>query len=186
VTERRSVRTASFALFLSVFGRLPRPVRRWLVWLGSPHYTVGAICIVRRGDGALLLVRHSYRGKWGCPGGLAQRGEVPAQAAVRETKEEVGLSVELVGEPAVVVDPRTRRVDVVHLARPAPDASLDDVRPSSPEIVATEWFAPGELPELSRNAVGALAALVRAGRLDRDDFSSLGPDPDSRPTQRSR
>ena len=60
---------------LKVFGALPRRVRRVLVRLGSPKYTVGAICLVCRDDGAILLVRHSYYRLWGTPGGLAKRHE---------------------------------------------------------------------------------------------------------------
>ncbi len=173
-----SVRVRAFGAFLRVFGRLPYPLRRWLVWAGSPHYTVGAICIVQREDGATLLVQHSYLGRWGTPGGLTKRGEPPEQAAVRETSEEVGLAVELVGEPAVVVAPRSRRVDVVYLARPSPVASLDDVRPASPEIVTTRWFAPGELPDLQPDTASAIAALLRGGRLPVDP--TLAPSPAGR------
>ena len=160
-----ALRDRAYGAFLQVFRLLPRRVRRWLVRAGSPHYTVGAICFVRRRDGALLLVRHVYWGRWGTAGGLAKRGEQPEQAAVRETKEEVGLDVQLDGEPVVVVDPVARRVDVVYLARPSPVAALDDVRPSSPEITAVRWFVPGDLPDLQSDTATALAALVRAGRL---------------------
>ncbi len=160
------IRTAAYALFLRVFARLPRRLRRWLVWAGSPHYTVGALCVVRRADGAVLLVRHTYQGRWGAPGGMTRRGEPPEQAAVRETAEEVGLAVELEGAPAVVVDPAYRRVDVVVAARPSPLASLDDVRPSSPEIAETRWFAFDDLPQLQPETASALGALARAGRLD--------------------
>ncbi len=151
-------------LALRVFAHLPRPTRRFLVRAGSPKYTVGAICIVRRADGALLLVRHSYWSRWGTPGGLAKRGERPADAAVRETMEEVHLAIELDGEPVVVVEPRSNRVDVVFLARPASGADLEDVRPSSPEITALAWFDPADLPDLQSETATALAALVRAGR----------------------
>ncbi len=49
---------------LRIFGALPRRARRLLVRLGSPlKYTVGAICIIQRDDGAILLVRQSY-GTW--------------------------------------------------------------------------------------------------------------------------
>ena len=132
---------------LRVFRVLPRRVRRWIVRFGTPKYTVGAICIVQRRDGAILLVRHSYAPRWGTPGGLAKRREPVDIAAARETLEEVNLAVELIGEPVVVVEPGPRRVDVVFLARPAATAALDDVRPSSPEIVGTAWFLPDELPE---------------------------------------
>lgn len=41
--------------------------------------------------GEILLVKCSYRKGWSIPGGLVKRGETWAQAAVRETFEEVGL-----------------------------------------------------------------------------------------------
>jgi len=157
---------AAERLLLRVFRFLPNRVRRWLVRLGTPKYTVGAICIVVRRDGAILLVRHSYVSRWGTPGGLAKRREQPELAAVRETLEEVNLRVELVGDPSVIVEPLPRRVDVVYLARPAHDAPLDDVRPSSPEITSTRWFLPNELPDLQPETATALVALSRDGRID--------------------
>lgn len=151
---------------LRVFGALPRRVRRVLVRLGSPKYTVGAICIVRRDDGAVLLVRHSYYRLWGTPGGLAKRHERPESAVVRETLEEVGLRIELLGEPVVVVEPVPHRVDVVFLARPAPGQDPDAAAPSSPEIEQTQWFQLHELPPLQVETVTALRALERSGVLD--------------------
>lgn len=153
-------------LLLRVFGILPRRVRRVLVRLGSPKYTVGAIAIVQRDDGAVMLVRHSYWKRWGTPGGLAKRHERPEVAVVRETREEVNLDIELIGEPAVVVEPVPHRVDVVYFARPAAGASLADVRPSSPEIERIEWFPLDELPVLQPETVTALRALAALGHLD--------------------
>ena len=153
-------------LLLRVFGILPRRVRRILVRLGSPKYTVGAIAIVQRDDGAVMLVRHSYWNRWGTPGGLAKRHERPEVAVIRETLEEVNLDIELVGEPAVVVEPIQHRVDVVYFARPAPGASLDDARPSSPEIERIEWFPLDGLPVLQPETVTALRALAALGHLD--------------------
>ena len=127
----------------------------------TPNFSVGAICIVERTDGCLLLVRHSYRRQWGFPGGLAKRGEDISAAARREALEEVSLPVELVDEPAVVVEAPVRRVDVIFRCRPARDADLADVRPSSPEIVEARWFRPDALPELQQEAAGALVALAR-------------------------
>lgn len=54
--------------------------------------------VLRRPDGAVLLARRSAvtygEGLWGLPGGHAERTESWAQAAVRETREEVGVVVE--------------------------------------------------------------------------------------------
>jgi 8-oxo-dGTP diphosphatase len=160
------LRLGLYRVALKVFGALPRRVRRVLVRLGSPKYTVGAICLVRRDDGAILLVRHSYYRLWGTPGGLAKRHERPEVAAVRETFEEVGLRVELVGEPVVVVEPVPHRVDIVFLARPAPGVDPATARPTSPEIEHTEWFPLDRLPSLQVETVTALRALERNGAID--------------------
>lgn len=133
-----------------------------MVRLITPSFTVGAACIIERDDGSVLLVRQVYRRGWGMPGGLAQRREPVADTARREVSEEVGLAVELVGEPAVVVDPIPRRVDVIFLARPADGADPAAAAPSSPEIAEVRWFPRGELPDLQHETVAAIAALRRA------------------------
>jgi ADP-ribose pyrophosphatase YjhB (NUDIX family) len=149
-------------LALAVFRRLPVRARRRVVRTLAPSFTVGAICLNERGDGALLLVRQSYLHRWGVPGGLLQRGERPEDAARREVREEVGLDVELIGEPAVVVEPVPRRVDVVFRARPVGDAEGRTATPSSPEITEARWFAPDALPELQAETSAALVALARS------------------------
>ena len=130
----------------------------------SPSFTVGAMCFIERPDGALLLVRHSYRDRWGVPGGLLQKGEDAHVGARREVREEVGLVVELQGEPAVVVDAVPQRVDVVFRARPADDVDPDTLTLGSAEIVEAAWFAPDRLPELQAETSGALVALGRASQ----------------------
>src|SRR5918998_618172 len=98
-------RTLHLAL-LRLFRVLPRRLRLRVVHALSPTFTVGAVCVIERPDGAVLLVRHSYRRRWGLPGGLLERGEEVDAGARREAVEEVGLEVDLEGEPAGVVDPR--------------------------------------------------------------------------------
>ena len=151
-------------LALQVFGLLPRGLRRTVVRLLSPKYTVGAMCLIERSDGRVLFVRQTYRNRWGLPGGLVARRESPADAARREVAEEVGLDVELVGEPTVVVEPRLQRVDVVFRARPAPGADPDALRISTAEISTCAWFDPAALPELQTETASALVVLARALR----------------------
>lgn len=43
--------------------------------------------------GRLLVIKNTYRRPWGVPAGGIRRGESPRTAAVRELKEEVGISV---------------------------------------------------------------------------------------------
>lgn len=146
---------------LQVYRRLPVGARRRVVRAITPGYTVGSMVLTERTDGALLLVRQSYRNSWGVPGGLLKRGETPADAALREVREEVDMPVVLVGEPAVVVDAEARRVDIVFRGRPADGADPDAARPSSPEIVELGWFPQDQLPDLQFETSGALMALAR-------------------------
>lgn len=128
----------------------------------APTFSVGAMCIIERADGRLLFIRHLYRKRWGLPGGLLERHETPTDAARREVWEEVGLEVELVGEPAVNVDADPRRIDIVFRARPINDADADRVRPSSVEVLEARWFPPTELPELQFETAQAIQTLARA------------------------
>lgn len=151
-------------LLLRVYRRLPVLGRRWVVRTIAPSYTVGSMVVIERDDGRILFVRQTYRRKWGVPGGLLRRREHAADAAVREVHEEVGLAVELVGPPGVVIDPVPQRVDVVFRARPLPGADLDTLRPRSAEISDVAWFSPTELPELQFETSGALVELARSTR----------------------
>lgn len=155
-------------LLLRIFGRLPVRLRRSVVRALTPSFTVGSNCVIEREDGAILLVRQVYRKRWGLPGGLLERGEAPADAVLREVEEETGLHVEVVGEPAVVVDPTARRVDVVFRARTV-GVVPDELTSRSPEISEVRWHQPQSLPELQEEAAGALMTLARSTT---DDLAS--------------
>lgn len=49
-------------------------------------------------DGKVLLLNHKKYGFWLQPGGHVEPGETPDEAAVRETMEETGLEVKVVGD----------------------------------------------------------------------------------------
>ncbi len=157
---------------LRVFGHLPTTARRQIVRAISPSFTVGAMCFIERSDGALLLFRHSYRERWGVPGGLLQKGEEAVDGVRREVMEEVGMFVDLLGPPTVVVDPEPQRVDVIFRAHPTSGPGVDghaardgrdrdEVAPRSPEIVAARWFRPEAMPELQFETADALVTLAR-------------------------
>jgi ADP-ribose pyrophosphatase YjhB (NUDIX family) len=134
-------------------------MRLFLVHRVAPSFTVGAMCMITRDDGARLLVRHSYRNAWGVPGGLLKRGEEASDGALRECMEEVGLTIVLDQPPTVVVDPDARRVDVIFTARPS-DPSTTDVRPHSAEVLEARWFPPDELPALQHETAKALRLVT--------------------------
>lgn len=151
------------ALFLAGYKRLPERVRLALIRLATPSFHVGAMCVVERADGHLLLVRQSYRrGGWGFPGGLLRRGEAPADGARRELYEELGVELELLGLPVVAIDHEMRRVDVIFTARLTERSPEPPLHPSSPEVSETGWFPPDGLPSLLPEATSALVQLGRA------------------------
>ncbi len=169
-------------VLLAVYRRLPISARLVAIRTLTPSFHVGALCVIEREDGALLLLRQSYRRReaWGFPGGLLKRGEEPYDAVRREVREELGVVVAVDDAPMVVVDARHRRVDVVFKGRlvPPEDAPLQDAAdpadtdaaadrpptPSSPEIVEVRWFPPNQLPILLPEATTALVELARATR----------------------
>jgi 8-oxo-dGTP pyrophosphatase MutT (NUDIX family) len=147
---------------LLVYQRLPTSMRRFVVRRVAPNYTVGAMCLIERADGRLLFIRHLYRHRWGVPGGLLQRHEIPADAARREVREEIGVDIKLVGEPVVNVDVRPRRIDIVFRARLVNESDADRAHPSSVEVLEARWFHPTELPELQFETAQAIQSLARA------------------------
>jgi len=63
------------------------------------------ICDRRIFEGRLLLVRRCDTGDWELPGGHVDPGESAAGAAVRETAEESGITVEITGLAGIYTDP---------------------------------------------------------------------------------
>jgi ADP-ribose pyrophosphatase YjhB (NUDIX family) len=128
---------------LRVFRRLPAPLRRSAVRLGTPGFTVGAVCLLER-DGRLLMLRQPHRQGWSLPGGLLSRGEDASAAVVREVAEETGLRIE-VGRPVtVVVDSPLRRVDVVFRVVVHGDVG----EKVGGEATTARWLAPDEVDEM--------------------------------------
>jgi ADP-ribose pyrophosphatase YjhB (NUDIX family) len=95
-------------------------------------------------DGRILLTRraiHPAHGKWTFPGGYVDWGEPVHAAAVRETLEETGLTVELGGLVGVYSYPSAPVVIVVYEARVTGGTIA-----VCHENDRVEWVAPGEIP----------------------------------------
>jgi ADP-ribose pyrophosphatase YjhB (NUDIX family) len=95
----------------------------------------GRVLLLRRGIAPAL-------GKWTFPGGYVDFGENAADAAVRETREEVGMRVALGPLLGVFTDIESTAISiVVYLAEPGPDApALSD------EATEVRYFGPEGIP----------------------------------------
>ncbi|MGA4875877.1 NUDIX hydrolase [Streptomyces lydicamycinicus] len=106
---------------------------------------VSAAVIV--GDGRVLLVRRAIEEghlRWQLPAGKLEAGESPEQAAVRETQEETGLTVEAVKTLGDRVHPKTGRL--MHYVACSPIAGEAHVADDE-ELAEVAWVAHGEISE---------------------------------------
>lgn len=66
--------------------------RSWLDSLDKRASSASVMC--ETDDGKLLIVKAGYKEHWTVPGGVVDAGEMPRDAAIRETREEVGLQID--------------------------------------------------------------------------------------------
>ncbi|NDY57148.1 NUDIX hydrolase [Desulfovibrio sulfodismutans] len=76
-----------------------------VVHYANPVPTVDALIHIP-GRGVVLVKRKNDPPGWALPGGFVDYGETVEAAAIREAKEETGLTVELTGLLGVYSDPR--------------------------------------------------------------------------------
>ena len=62
--------------------------------------------VVTNEGGDVLLIQRSDNGNWAIPGGAIDLGESLTQAAVRETREESGITCEVTGIVGIYTDPQ--------------------------------------------------------------------------------
>jgi ADP-ribose pyrophosphatase YjhB (NUDIX family) len=142
-----------------------------------PQPNLGAAALIER-DGKLLLLRRAhapFEALWNLPAGFVEPHESPAEAAVRETREETGASVEpLAIDDAYYFDddPRGEGVLIVYRCR------IVSGEPSpSPEASEARFFAPSEVPAQLAGGGHNLAILAwrdRQQQQARRNFEEAG------------
>ena len=83
----------------------------------SNQTIVVAGVILRDESGRYLLVQERIEkahGLWNIPAGWAEIGETPGRAAIRETKEEVGLDVELINQTPIHTERQLEKSRIYH------------------------------------------------------------------------
>jgi 8-oxo-dGTP pyrophosphatase MutT (NUDIX family) len=150
---------------LAFLDRLPRPLDA----VDPTHVTASAVVVGRRG---VLLHRHRKLGRWMQPGGHLDPAEEPAEAAVRECREETGLSVTHPwGEPRLVhLDVHGAAAGHVHIDLrylvEGPDVPPEPEPGESPEVAWVSWDEAEALAdEALAGALSVARAIVERGEL---------------------
>lgn len=85
--------------------------------MNPPKHIVSAAAIVINDKNELLLIKGPRRG-WEMPGGQVEEGESLSQAAIRETKEESGIDIEIIRFCGIYQNVGNSICNTLFLARP--------------------------------------------------------------------
>lgn len=110
---------------------------------------------VENDKGEILMIRRTDNDNWALPGGAVDLGESVTQAAIRETKEETGIDVEITGLVGIYSDPKhvihytsnnevRQEFSIVLTARP----TSGHPTPSS-ESSEVHWVSPAGILDLA-------------------------------------
>ena len=135
------------------------PVRHMMglgIRMTVPRHRTGVALVGFNSDGRILMLHHVFHpfAPWGLPGGWLEKGEAPADCAIRELREETGLTAELGPIIYTTYEPAPAHIGIAYLA-----TINGDALELSGEIIDADWFEPTSLPDpllpFVRNAIGA-------------------------------
>ena len=117
-----------------------------------PAVTTDCVVFTKEKEPKVLLIQRGnepYKGCWAFPGGFMNMEETAEECAVRELKEETGLTVNRIRQigaySKVDRDPRGRTVSIAYLAivdAPTAVSGMDDAAKAA-------WFPLSSLPDLA-------------------------------------
>ncbi|MGI8700725.1 MAG: NUDIX hydrolase [Nocardioidaceae bacterium] len=119
----------------------------------APLWLSGVTAVVFNEAGELLLAQRAETGRWGLVSGILEPGEQPAQAVLREIREETGVEARVerlssfwAGDPMVIFS-NGDQVQFLDLTFRCAYVS-GDARAADDENTAVAWFAADALPVL--------------------------------------
>ena len=122
--------------------------------LGTQLLLMPAVAAVIRDGAGRVLIQRTQHGQWSLPAGAIEPGESPAQALVREVREETGLLVRPERVLAVWGGADCRVTypngDIVEYVVTVFDCAIvaGELIGSCDETLELRWFAPEDVPAL--------------------------------------
>lgn len=129
-------------------------------------------------ENRVLLRKHDKYKAWLAVGGHIEGGEDPAEAAIREAKEEVGLDIHLIGAPRETLNPEEYREILVpeyinrHYTSPEHEhvtfvyfarSKTDQIVQGDTEVSdGTKWFSAEDLNDPAYNLKADIRAYAKA------------------------
>lgn len=141
-------------------------LQRLMVWgirVTVARHRLGVAIVALNDEEQVLLLRHVFHPQtpWGLPGGWLSRREAPADGALRELREETGLTAALEAPVLITREAYPDHIGIAFLARVQPGPVT-----LSGEILESRWFAtdalPGPLLPFVQQAIDAAVAHKRS------------------------
>lgn len=153
------------------------PVVQWgmrlMIQLIVPRTRVGVAVVVVNEATEVFMVRHVFHPvyEWGVPGGWLKKNESPADGALRELREETGLTAVLGPAVSVQHDPESVHIGIAYVGQLNPgELQL------SHELIEARWFSYEALPQPisyhTRLAIEAAVAYQAKHKLDTGEPST--------------
>ena len=147
-----------------------------------PKKRMGAGALIFDENGRFLLVNPTYKEPWEVPGGVVEANESPAQACVREVREELGLDIAL--ERLLLVDylsDSLEKVEALMFIFQGPtltQAEIEAIQLQAEELSEYRFCTINEAVELLNHRLGrrvrrSLAVLVENGSVYMEDQEAV-------------
>ena len=118
-----------------------------------------SVFLINPEDKRILLVKHKKFNKWVQPGGHIEDEETPEEAALRETYEETGIKVKLLGDRFPREDDFIKPLGIQKNRNKEGDVHIDIIYAGVPnysvmpninkeENYGAKWFSRGELEHI--------------------------------------
>lgn len=158
----------------TLWKKLGKKAQWLLVWLIHPKFNVGLSIIIPNEKGQVLIGKHVFSSvtePWRLLGGYMNRDENIFTAAIREIKEEIGISV----EPVRVLRIRSGfsyRVEITIVTKPV-SFDVESIQIDKGELDTIGWFDIGSEPEGTLESHKALLKLWKESHNSHLEITNL-------------